>query len=273
MISLVEYIKDIEEARIVPFGKTGNSEKFAQCVILAGGPGTGKGYIRSNYLNTDYKVFNVDNLKQLYVGMVNKGVIDDKKYDFKNADDVSELHYKISSKKWKEKERDRVFNNVNKSKLPNVCFDITCKKPNDLKEILEYTIPLGYKVTLVWVIGNVDVASENNKKRSRSIDDALLRNIHKDVNRFLPELLSNKYLELSKHIDAAYIALSAGNGRELSDEWKDTPILPVKKSGDKFEYGSVKDKVEKFQSEEQPIDTNPKKKKEWISKWDGISKE
>lgn len=271
MISLVEFIRGIEEARIVPFGKTGKSEKFGQCVILAGGPGTGKGFIRSNYLNTDYKVFNVDDLKELYNGMVKRGVIDDKEYDFKNADDVSELHYKISDKKWKEKERDRVFNNADKEKLPNVCFDITCKKQEDIEEILKYTIPLGYKVTLVWVIGNVDVASENNKKRSRSINDKLLRDIHADVNTFLPELLSNKYPELSKHIDAAYIGLSAGNGRMLGDEWKNAPILPVKKDGDKFEYSSVKDKVEKFQSEEQPIDPNPKEKKKWISKWDGIS--
>lgn len=254
MVSLYDYVLNIKEARIVPFGKTGSSAKFGQCIILAGGPGTGKGYIRSNYLNTDYKVFNVDDLKILYVKMKDKGIIDDKKeYDFKNSNDVSELHKQVKNRKWKEKERDRVFNNVNKSKLPNICFDITCKEIDDLREILEYVVPLGYYVTLVWVVGNVDVAAENNKKRSRTIPENILRNTHDSVNIFLPELLSNKYKEESKYIDAAYIALSAGNGRVLGDEWKNSPILPVKKNGDDFDYSSVKDKIEKFKSEKQPL--------------------
>lgn len=253
MISLSEYVLNLQEARVVPFGKTGKSERFGQCVVLAGGPGIGKGYIAKNYLNADFKTFNVDGLKSLYKKLAENGKIDDTKdYDFSNPADVTELHKKVKDKKWKEKERDNLFNNVDKSKLPNICFDITCKKAADLEEIVKYVEPLGYYVTLVWVIGNVEVASANNKSRKRTIPDEKLRVIHKDVNKFLPDLLSNKYSELSKHIDAAFIALSAGSGRVLSDEWKNTPILPVKKSGDTFDYGSVKDKVEKFQSEEQP---------------------
>ena len=274
MISLSQYIIGLEEARIVPFGKTGSSARFGQCVILAGGPGTGKGFIRQNYLNTDYKTFNVDDLKGLYVKMKEKGVIDDEdEYDFKKPEDVAKLHAKVKEKGWKEKERDRVFSGSDKNKLPNICFDITCKEIGDLKDILQYTVPLGYYVTLVWVVGNVDVAAENNKKRSRTVPESLLRKTHNAVNKFIPELLSNKYKEESKHINAAYVALSAGNGRVLSDEWKDTPILPVKKNGDEFDYGSVKDKVEKFQKEEQPADNNPKKKKKWVSKWDGVSED
>lgn len=254
MISLSDYILNIKEARIVPFGKTGSSAKFGQCIILAGGPGIGKGYIRSNYLNTDYKVFNVDDLKILYIKMKDKGIIDDKKeYDFKNPNDVATLHKNVKDRQWKDKERDRVFNNVNKSKLPNICFDITCKDIDDLREVFKYVVPLGYYVTLVWVVGNVDVASDNNKKRSRTVPEKLLRETHNRVNKFLPELLSNQYKEESKYIDAAYIALSAGSGHVLGDEWKNSPILPIKKNDDDFDYSSVKDKVEKFQSEKQPL--------------------
>ena len=254
MISLGDYVLSLKEARIVPFGKTGKSERFGQCVILAGGPGTGKGYISRNYLNGDFKTFNVDDLKTLYKKLAESGKIDDTTdYDFSNPSDVAELHQKVKDKKWKEKERDNFFNNADKNKLPNICFDVTCKKPADLEEIIKYVAPLGYYVTLVWVIGNVEVASANNKARQRTIPDEKLRSIHKDVNKFLPELLSNKHKELSGHIDAAFVALSAGQKRVLSDEWKNTPVLPVKKSGGKFDYGSVKDKVEKFQSEEQPL--------------------
>lgn len=254
MISLVEYVRSIEEARIVPFGKTGKSERFGQCVILAGGPGTGKGYISKNYLNNEFKTFNVDDLKTLYKKLAKSGKIDDTRdYKFSNPQDVFDLHQKVKDKRWKEKERELLFNNSDKNKLPNVCFDVTCKNDKDLKEILAYVAPLGYYVTLVWVIGNIEVASANNKARSRTIPDEKLREIHNSVNKFIPELLSNKYTELSEHIDAAYIAFSAGVKRALSDEWKNTPILPVKKDGNKFDYSSVKDKVEKFQSEEQPL--------------------
>lgn len=261
MISLTQYLINLEEARIVPTGKSGSAAKFGQCIILAGGPGTGKGFIRQNYINADYKVFNVDDLKGLYTKMKDRGIIDDEKeYDFKKPEDVALLHKKVKDRNWKEKERQRVFNNADKDRLPNVCFDVTCKEIDDLREILEYTVPLGYYITLVWVVGNVEVAAQNNKKRSRTVPETVLRGTHAAVNKFIPELLSNKYKDESSCIDAAFIALSAGAGRVLSDEWKGSPILPVKKTGDGFDYSSVKDKVEKFQSEEQPLDTNKKKK-------------
>lgn len=259
MISITEFLQTamLDEARVVPFvDAKGKQAKFGQCIILAGGPGTGKGYIRQNYLNTDYKVFNVDDLKGLYLDMVKAGYIkDEKEYDFKNTEDVAELHAKVKNKGWKEKERDRVFNNAtNTERLPNICFDVTCKDIDDLNEILTRVVPLGYKVTLVWVVGNVDVASENNKKRNRTVPEKLLRGTHAAVNEFLPDLLSGKYKGSSRFIDAAYIALSAGRDHVLGDEWKNSPIIPLKKAGDAFDYDEVKDKVEKFISEEQPLD-------------------
>lgn len=261
MISITKFLQTVllDEARVVPFTDSrGRQAKFGQCIILAGAPGTGKGYIRKNCLNADYKVFNVDDLKSLYLKMVKAGYVDDeKKYDLRNADDVADLHAKVKSRGWKDKERDRVFNNAtNIERLPNICFDATCKNIDDLNKILTRVVPLGYKVTLVWVVGNVDVASENNKKRSRVVPERMLRATHDEVNEFLPELLSGKYKGSSRFIDAAYIALSAGSGRVLGDEWKNSPIIPLKKTGDAFDYTAVKGKVNKFMSEKQPLDDN-----------------
>lgn len=254
MISLSEYILNVEEARIVPFGNTGSSARFGQCIILAGGSGIGKGYVRKTYLNADYKVFNVDDLKYLYIKLKDKKHIDDKHdYDFKNGEDMNMLHKNVAARGWKQKQRDMLFKNANTDRLPNVCFDITCKSDKELSNIINYVKPLGYTITLVWVVGNVDVAVENNNKRARSIPEAKLREIHAMVNSFLPELLSNKHKDLSDNIDAAYIALSAGMNRTLGDEWKNSPVLPVPKKDNDFDYVKVKNKVDRFISEKQPV--------------------
>lgn len=264
MINLSNYIlMSIDEARVVPFRDVnGRIKKFGQCIILGGGPGIGKGFIRKNYLDTDYKVFNVDDLKDLYIDMVKAGIYKDKEYDLKNPKDVSALHGIIAKKGWKQKERERVLDKshiANLDRLPNVCFDITAKDPKAFEEIFDQVIDLGYEVTFVWVIGNIDVARANNQKRDRTVPEELLLTAHNSVNSFIPDLLSNKYPEISEKIGRAFICLSAGNGHELSDEWSSSPVIEVKKHGNKFDYDAVKDSVRKFMSEIQP--EKPKKDK------------
>ena len=263
MINLKQYIENssilealISENKVVSFkDANGRQQKFGQCIILGGGPGIGKGFIRANYLDTDYKIFNVDTLKKLYNKMTKAGIINDKVYDLKNRDDVSALHNIIKDKKWKFKERDRMLNAshiVNKNRLPNICFDITAKDPIAFKEIFEQIAGLGYEITFVWVIGNLEVAIYNNSKRSRSISNDILINSHNEVNKFIPELLSNKYPDISNKIDRAFICLSAGIGRDLSDKWSGSPVIEVPKKDNKFDYDSIKSEIEEFMLEKQP---------------------
>lgn len=260
-ILLVDYIKEslneIDEAKVVSFkDKLGHKKQFNQCIILGGGPGIGKGFIRANYLDVDYKIFNVDTLKKLYVKMVDNGIIDDKKYNFKNKSDVGELHKKISDLGWKFKDREKMLNKdnvTNKDRLPNICFDITAKDPKAFEEIFDLVDGLGYEITFVWVVGNLDVAIANNEKRSRSVDSDLLRSIHAEVNDFIPKLLSNKYPEISKHIDRAFIALSAGIGRELAPRYKDVQVVELRKTdGANFNYDEMQEEIENFMHEIQP---------------------
>lgn len=97
---LKEETETIDEASVVTFGgKT--FPKNGWCVILAGGPGSGKGYQQDNSIMIDAKVFDVDKLKSLYAKAANKGVLPDKrKYDFKNTQDVADLHQIIKDKKF-----------------------------------------------------------------------------------------------------------------------------------------------------------------------------
>lgn len=263
MIDLRQYIENssilealIEENKVVSFkDANGRQKKFGQCIILGGGPGIGKGFIRSNYLDTDYKVFNVDDYKELYNKMVKAGVVNDKEYDLGDNKETSELHEIIKHKKWKSKDRDKMLNNANivsKDRLPNICFDVTAKNTKTFEEIFKQIDGLGYEITFVWVVGNLEVALYNNSKRKRQVSHEVLTDTHDKVNKFIPEILSNQYPDISEKIDRAFICLSAGIGRKLADKWSGSPVIEVPKKDNKFDYDSVKKDIETFISEKQP---------------------
>lgn len=222
---------------------------------MGGGPGIGKGFIRANYLDIDYNIFNVDNYKILYNKMIKAGIIDDREYDLGDNKDTAKLHGIIKSKDWKSKDRNKMLNSshiVNKDRLPNICFDVTAKDPETFEEIFEQIDGLGYEITFVWVIGNLEVALVNNNKRARKVPYKILTDTHNQVNKFIPEILSNKYPDISEKIDRVFICLSAGMDRKLSDEWSGSPVIEVKKKDNKFDYNSVKKDIETFISEKQP---------------------
>ena len=84
----------INEAKVVTFdGKV--NPNFGHAVIMAGGAGSGKGTALKSVIMLQGKIFDVDELKKLYVKGAKSGVFDDERngdYNFKNPDDVSLLH-------------------------------------------------------------------------------------------------------------------------------------------------------------------------------------
>lgn len=275
MLSLNDYIKEqleynINEVRSINFGP---KEKFGQCIILAGSGGSGKGFIRQNKLLTDYKIFNVDSHKELYIAMQKLGIITDdgREYNLDDSDDMNDLHIKLKGKDWKHRERNQFTadKSVNTDKLPNICFDMVCSKEEDLKEVLDMVKPLGYKVTLVWVICNLQVALANNQKRARHVDDKILVDAYNAVTKFIPDLLSEKYPKLSGQISRAYIALSAGNGRDLDTKYSKNDIIYLEKDGEddtNFHYERYKEQVDKFLNEIQPEISDEEKQRRKTSK-------
>ena len=78
-------MKDIRsfilEKKAVNFGSA--KSNYGQCVILAGGPGSGKGFIKDNKILGSFKSVDVDEMKKMYIKLQNAGKIDDKyNYDF-----------------------------------------------------------------------------------------------------------------------------------------------------------------------------------------------
>ena len=251
MQSLYEYIL---EKKSINFGSA--KSNYGQCIILAGGPGSGKGYVKDHRILADFKSIDVDKLKEMYMKLQEKGKIDDpKKYDLGNSKDVGELHMKVKQHGWKNKQREHFWkDHQSGAHLPNIVWDMVSDDIKDIEEILKYAKPIGYNVTLVWVCCNMDTAREGNQKRDRHVDDEVIVKGHKGAYKTMMALFDNKYPEVNEAIDNAWIAFSAGWGRMLKKELEKDPVIKIKKD-DKgnwnFEQKSI---VDNFLKEQQPID-------------------
>ncbi len=102
-------LADIEEKSVHLNGSQWS--KSGNCVILVGGSGSGKGWVKDNLISADFQqVFDVDNLKLMYNKLVKSGSIKDDhgEYSFSNSDDVSALHKRIKDLNW-DKSKDKLM--------------------------------------------------------------------------------------------------------------------------------------------------------------------
>ena len=251
MQSLYEYIL---EKKSINFGNA--KSNYGQCIILAGGPGSGKGYVKDHRILADFKSIDVDKLKEMYMKMQEKGKIDDpKKYDLGNTKDVGELHMKVKERGWKNKQREHFWkDHQSGAHLPNIVWDMVSDDIKDIEEILKYAKPIGYNVTLVWVCCNMDTAREGNQKRDRHVDDNVIVKGHKGAYKTMMELFSNKYPKVNEAIDNAWIAFSAGWGRMLKKEFEKDPVIKIKKDDEGNWDFEQKSMVDNFLKEQQPED-------------------
>lgn len=234
--SLDEF-EEIDEAKVVTFdGQT--FPKFGHAVILCGGAGSGKSFARGTKIAIDAKVFDVDRLKELYMAAQKMGKIksDVKKYDLGNPDDVTALHNKIKALGYKDKQEEAFFKGAVNGTLPNVIYDITGDDPNKLEKLGSKLKGLGYKVTLVWVVTNRQVAMIQNLSRDRIVSQKIFHEIHNAVNKTVFPFLKNK----AKDYDAAWIifgselpanALSADEKKQLEN----VGAIKLEKKGSGFE--------------------------------------
>ncbi len=235
-----EYLKEetetIDEASVVTFGgKTFPNNGW--CVILAGGPGSGKGYQQDNSIMIDAKVFDVDKLKSLYVKAAKAGKINDKKdYDFSKPEDVSALHKIVDDKKYDKNIKHNFF--ANNEKLPNVIFDITGKNVAKIKQRCEKVKKIGYKTSLVWVVTNRDVALVQNLKRPRVVPQNVFHKIHNAILDNLPDFIKT---DAAKYFDECWILfgttkkLPKNMTPEEAKELHDNRAFKLTKKGDGFE--------------------------------------
>lgn len=169
--------------------------KFGWCIIMAGGPGCGKGWCIDNKLLVQGKHFDVDKFKQMYVKLQNSAADSAKKLDLNNPEDTKNLHALIKGKNWKEKERQYMMDAASvQERLPNIIFDITSKNTGDIQAIVDFIRDNDklYKVALVWVATNRSVAMYNNfnPKRGRVVPESIFHEVHNSVNATMLNLIT-----------------------------------------------------------------------------------
>lgn len=264
MIDILEYLGDIlDEDRVVKFdGKVYPKEGW--CVILAGGPGSGKSYSAETSLPINGKITDVDSFKSTYIKMQKAGYKErdteahgeDGIYDMGSAEDVSKMHGIIKKAGWKNKERNAFFGYRSGMRLENIIFDMTCKEARDIEEVLDMTKPLGYKVAVVWCACNRSEAIRRNLMRPRVVGESIFHTIHNQVNEFIPSYLDHG--DRADEIDAAWILFTSSNHiGEMSDVERKDRCSELLKSGSSFNLSPIRNKLEDVLGPEEPNPGNP----------------
>lgn len=210
--SLTEELKTLLDEKLLNVSDRSVSfPKSDQVVILAGGAGSGKGFVLQYFLGIEGKVIDSDSYKQALLDYYTKFKKDSKEKiekDFREVTgrylasikltdpvDVSILHEYIKEKGWVEKRIMSFF--LGQSTLKhksNVIFDVTLKDTKKLKEISNLAQEFGYKkenIHIVWVLTDYHLASKQNKQRGRMVSNDILFKTHRGVSLTLKEIISN----------------------------------------------------------------------------------
>ena len=228
-------------------------------IIIAGGAGSGKGFILDNLLGIEGKVFDVDTLKSLATRTpkIVQKVKDELGIDIshldtnknpdalRDPDNVALLHDIIGQElKLSNKQQRAFFTSVlsaHETLKPNIIFDVTLKDLQKLQTITRNVQQLGYdhkNIHIVWVVNDIKVAIDQNAKRERFVPVEILTNTHRGVSQTMNDII-NMGDKLKKYMDGDIVL--AFNKREVDSQLdksknggsyiKDANYVYVKKSG------------------------------------------
>lgn len=241
-----------------------NGKKYGQIVFLVGGAGSGKGFALSNFMEKEkFKVRDVDEWKSLLQRMARladdperfarlklKGSnIDPERYkeikdlDLTKPEDVFTFHKWVEASGIKDKTLDAMLSQMEKPEiLPNIMFDITAKKLDDIAKFMPRILSAGYdpaNIHIVWVLTNYTVALSNNldAKRGRIVPEDIMLWTHKGASQTMFDYVQAKGKKLAIN-GAIHVIL---NNRENTVYWgndKGDKIDTIKD----FKYLTLKDR-------------------------------
>lgn len=238
--------------------------KFNQAVILAGGAGSGKGFILSNLLQIEGKVFDTDKLKEFAIASLivcekvrQEFGVDLKDLKLSNPKDVGKLHKIVTDVGLHRKHLDTTMKSVffaEKNKKPNLIFDVTLKDIRKLDDLTSVLIDNGYEkenIHVVWVMNKFDVAVEQNKNRPRVVSDETMLTTHEGAALTFAKILSMGE-KLKSYLDGdIFIAFNQVGGDSIvvqsgrdSSTITNPDVLKSKKGGvylKKSDYVQVKE--------------------------------
>ena len=183
-----------------------NGKKYGQICFLCGGAGSGKGFAAANFMERDkFKVRDVDEWKKAFLKLANiqdnpedwakkfasgtnfkpEKWAEIKNLDLTKADDVYTLHKFVDKLGVKDKTLNQMLDGMKKPEiLPNIMFDITAAKPNDIAKFMPKLLMAGYNpanIHIVWILTNYKIALSNNldPSRGRIVPEDIMLQTHK----------------------------------------------------------------------------------------------
>lgn len=206
---------DVLLEKLITFGGKAYP-KFGNIVIMAGGAGSGKGFIKDELVGIEGRVFDVDDLKLLAAKspIIRKRVMDEFGVDLeklsrelKNPENVAKLHEIIGIAMNLPDRRMRAFYasvlTAADDRKPNIIFDVTLKDLQKLQNITRQVANIGYakeNVHIVWVVNDIEVAKKQNVTRDRTVPVEILVNTHRGASRTMGDIL-NMGKGLRKYMD------------------------------------------------------------------------
>ena len=185
------------------------------CMVLAGGPGSGKSTARKNLIPLEGKILDPDDISNyLHKHFQPKTDYQRKKYGgkYKNANtgeviDPTErfsqdemtmknpeyveylynLRGEIKNSKW----HAMFANAIKDGDLPNIIFDTTGRSQSKIDNAIRLAKSLGYKTSLVYIFADIDVQLKNNANRERVVPEQELKRITYEVYETLLDMVNN----------------------------------------------------------------------------------
>lgn len=213
-----EYLQGEAEAlmeKLITFGGKAYP-KYGNIVVMAGGAGSGKGFVLSNLVGVEGKVFDVDELKTLAskTPAIKKRVADELGVDIENLAqnlkdpaNVGKLHDIMGDYLNLDKRKERAFYRsviaAPADRKPNIIFDMTFKELRKLEKVARDAEKLGYdkkNVHIVWVVNDIEVAKQQNAKRARTVPSEILINTHRGAANTMGDII-NMGNKLKKYMD------------------------------------------------------------------------
>ena len=190
--------------------------KFGNVVIMAGGAGSGKGFVKDNLVGIEGKVFDVDELKTLASktpiirrrAKAEFGVdLENLAKNLKNPENVAKLHEIIGDAMDLPDRRMKAFYTsvltAPEDRKPNIIFDVTLKDLRKLQNITRQVSAIGYpkeNIHIVWVVNDIEVAKAQNVKRARTVPVEILVNTHRGASQTMGDIV-NMGSSLRKYMD------------------------------------------------------------------------
>lgn len=189
---------------------------YGHIVLMAGGAGSGKGFVLSNLVGLEGKVFDVDELKTLAskTPAIKRRVatelgvdIEDLSKNLKDPKNVEKLHDIMGNFLQIDQRKERAFYRgvlaAPEDRKPNIIFDMTLKSLDKLEKIAKDAAKLGYdkkNIHIVWVVNDIEVAQAQNAKRSRTVPSEILINTHRGAANTMGDII-NMGTKLKRYMD------------------------------------------------------------------------